>query len=87
MRFPNGLLEFSDSIRDPDDDPLTYSITLSDSSIAQVSIDCSTGNANFTALKAGQTTGTITASDGISGEVSSIDEPLGNPRGLFLLNN
>ncbi|WP_376747411.1 Ig-like domain-containing protein [Brevibacillus reuszeri] len=57
--------------KDQDNDPLTYSIAINDSSFAQVSVNSSTGLVTITPLKIGDATVTITVSDGISGPVST----------------
>ncbi|USG68140.1 pilus assembly protein N-terminal domain-containing protein [Brevibacillus ruminantium] len=62
-----GPFDFSPFFKDPYGDPLTYSIAIADSSIAQVSINSSTGIAYIRPLKVGKTTITITASGEKSG--------------------
>lgn len=66
----NSSTNISHLFKDPDDNPLTYSIAIVDNSISQVSINSTTGTAYITTHKADKTIVTITASDGISGEVS-----------------
>jgi len=62
--------DFSQSFSDPDGDALTYSIVVNDDGIGHIFMDRYTGLATITPLAVGQTTVTLTASDGISGEVS-----------------